>query len=85
MKLNENQGKEVTPGSLYEAQMAHRLGFTPQWIVDAKNNATGIEAIRDNGSERSNNHKTYNLNGQQVDKAYKGVVVRNGKKTFQEF
>lgn len=85
MKLNENQGKEVTPGSLYEAQMAHRLGFTPQWIVDAKNNATGIEDIKDNGSERSNNHKTYNLNGQQVDKAYKGVVVRNGKKIFQEF
>lgn len=85
MKLNENQGKEVTPGSLYEAQIANRLGFTPQWIVDAKNNATGIEAIRDNGSERSNNHKTYNLNGQQVDKAYKGVVVRDGKKIFQEF
>ena len=26
MKLNENQGKEVTPGSLYEAQIKHRLG-----------------------------------------------------------
>lgn len=32
MKLNEEQGKAVTPYSLYEAQLRKRLGTVPAWL-----------------------------------------------------
>lgn len=32
MKLNEEQGKTVTPYSLYEAQLRKRLGAVPAWL-----------------------------------------------------
>ena len=32
MKLNEEQGKAVTPYSLYEAQLRKRLGAVPAWL-----------------------------------------------------
>ena len=80
MKLNENQGKEVLPGSLYEAQLSHRLGSTPQWLIDAKNITTGIESVKTFENTDNSDNKTYNLNGMPVGKNYKGVVVKKGKK-----
>lgn len=78
MKLNENQGEEVTPGSLYVAQMEHRLGYIPEWITNViNNNGTGIETIT---TTRPENNKTYNLQGIEVGDNYKGVVIKNGKK-----
>ena len=80
MKLNENQGKEVTPGSLYVAQMQHRLGYIPEWITYVINNGgtgTGIETVT---TVRTANNKTYNLQGIEVGDGYKGVVIKNGKK-----
>ena len=80
MKLNENQGKEVTPGSLYEAQIKHRLGYIPEWITYVINNGgtgTGIENVT---TVRPANNKTYNLQGIEVGDGYKGVVIKNGKK-----
>lgn len=77
MKLNENQGKEVLPGSLYEAQLTRRLGSTPQWLIDAKNITTGIESVK---TFEDTDNKTYDLNGMPVGKNYKGVVVKKGKK-----
>lgn len=77
MKLNENQGKEVLPGSLYEAQLSLRLGSTPQWLIDAKNITTGIESVK---TFENTDNKTYDLNGMPVGKNYKGVVVKKGKK-----
>ena len=80
MKLNENQGKEVTPGSLYEAQIKHRLGYIPEWITYVINNGgtgTGIETVT---TVRPVNNKTYNLQGIEVGDGYKGVVIKNGKK-----
>ena len=80
MKLNENQGKEVTPGSLYVAQMQHRLGYIPEWITYVINNGgtgTGIENVT---TVRPVNNKTYNLQGIEVGDGYKGVVIKNGKK-----
>lgn len=81
MKLNENQGKEVLPGSLYEAQLAKRLGYTPQWITDAKNIANGINNILIVKGNKT--LKTYGLDGVEVGEGYKGVVVKNGKKVVK--
>ena len=80
MKLNENQGKEVLPGSLYEAQLTRRLGSTPQWLIDAKNITTGIESVKTFENTDNSDNKTYDLNGMPVGKNYKGVVVKKGKK-----
>lgn len=80
MKLNENQGKEVLPGSLYEAQLTRRLGSTPQWLIDAKNITTGIESVKTIENTDNSDNKTYDLNGMPVGKNYKGVVVKKGKK-----
>lgn len=80
MKLNENQGKEVLPGSLYEAQLSRRLGSTPQWLIDAKNITTGIESVKTFENTDNSDNKTYDLNGMPVGKTYKGVVVKKGKK-----
>ena len=79
MKLNENQGKEVLPGSLYEAQLSRRLGYTPQWLTDAKNITTGIESVKTEKTDNTNN-KTYDLDGMPVGKNHKGIVVKKGKK-----
>lgn len=35
-KLISDNGKAVTPGSLYEAQLQHRLGSLPEWIEKLK-------------------------------------------------
>lgn len=80
MKLNENQGKEVLPGSLYEAQLTRRLGSTPQWLIDAKNITTGIESVKTIENTDNVDNKTYDLNGMPVGNNYKGVVVKKGKK-----
>ena len=80
MKLNENQGKEVLPGSLYEAQLSRRLGSTPQWLIDAKNITTDIESVKTFENTDNSDNKTYDLNGMPVGKNYKGVVVKKGKK-----
>lgn len=80
MKLNENQGKEVLPGSLYEAQLTRRLGSTPQWLIDAKKITTGIESVKTFEDTDNADYKTYDLNGMPVGKNYKGVVVKKGKK-----
>lgn len=80
MKLNENQGKEVLPGSLYEAQLSRRLGSTPQWLIDAKNITTGIKSVKTFENTDNSDNKTYDLNGMPVGKNYKGVVVKKGKK-----
>ena len=34
--INERQGSEVYPESLYEAQLVERLGYLPQWLQELK-------------------------------------------------
>lgn len=41
---------------------------------------TGIESVK---TDNTDNGKMYNLNGQQVGKNYKGVVIQNGKKFYK--
>ena len=45
-------------------------------------NVTGIDAIKT--AENANDGAIYNLAGQKVDAAYKGLVIKNGKKMFQK-
>lgn len=41
--------------------------------------AAGIKGVSENVA-KANDNRLYNLSGQQVDKDYKGIVVKNGKK-----
>lgn len=50
--------------------------------IDGSSLATGINSVR-RGMQASDG-KLYNLNGQQVDESYKGVVIRNGRKFVNE-
>lgn len=36
VKLDESHGQNVYPESLYEAQLQHRLGFVPAWLLELK-------------------------------------------------
>ena len=51
---------------------------TLNFVVDG-DEATGIKAIA-NEQVTKNNVQLYNLAGQRVDAAYKGIVIKNGKK-----
>lgn len=59
-----------------------QMGAMPFAIVSKFNaNATGITSVK---SDRVNDGKIYNLNGQVVDEYYKGVVIVNGKKYLKK-
>jgi len=47
------------------------------------NDVTGIDAINF-GDALQGNEPAYNLGGQRVGKSYKGIVIRNGKKTLNK-
>ena len=46
--------------------------------------ATGIQQAKLNRSGRSGDNGIYNLAGQKVNSSYKGIVIKNGKKTIQK-
>lgn len=46
-------------------------------------NTTGIETITTNGTAKEDG-VTFNLAGQRVDSAYRGIVIRNGRKYVQK-
>ncbi len=61
-------------------------GYTSNKIVirqgdDKTTVADGIKGISED--KKPVNNRIYNLSGQQVDQAYKGIVIRNGKKYIQ--
>lgn len=63
--------------------LAYGIGwFQDTWVVNIGGHfiATGIEEINATREEKEKNAKTYNLMGQQVNRATKGLVIRNGKK-----
>ncbi len=51
-------------------------------IIDGQD-VTGIDAINFNDALQGN-EPTFNLAGQRVGKSYKGIVIRNGKKTINK-
>jgi surface protein len=44
-------------------------------------NATGIDNVK--ADDKTGDGKTYDLSGRRVNKNYKGIVIRNGRKTLQ--
>ncbi len=52
-------------------------------VKELLNNSTGISTIPTSTPVSRNSDVIYNLNGQQVDKSYKGIVIINGKKIRQ--
>ena len=59
-----------------------QMGAMPFAIVTKFNSqATGITSVK---SDKKNDGRIYNLNGQVVDEYYKGVVIVNGKKYIKK-
>ena len=52
----------------------------PQLVILDVFDATGIDGI--SAGKSSDNATLYNIAGQKVDAAYKGIVIKNGKKVF---
>lgn len=71
--------------SLFDAEGS---GYAENWYADEttitlnEGNylATGIKEVTTTREEMVKNAKTYNVMGQQVNRATKGLVIRNGKK-----
>ena len=54
---------------------------TPQLYLVEFEKTTGINTIKANTDV---NAPVYNLAGQQVEKSYKGLVIKNGKKVINK-
>ena len=50
------------------------------WVDE--DDATAIQAIQNKA--KSSNNAIYNLRGEKVNAAYKGLVIKNGKKYIQK-
>lgn len=70
-------GRGVTSEDIYVLQ-----GNITLEEAMADHNAAGIDKVENNGVKANN--KVYNLNGQQVGKNYKGIVIENGKKVIKK-
>lgn len=57
---------------------------TPVIIVQGEVDLTAIEATVADQLKKSTNGRMYNLNGQQVNNNYKGIVIKDGKKTLKK-
>ena len=73
----------VTEDGIYTIRTANEMGgLSTEEARIAVGVEDGISAIENEGL----NTKTsiYNLAGQRVDQTYKGLVIKNGKNTFQK-
>jgi GH35 family endo-1,4-beta-xylanase len=50
--------------------------------IELKQGGTGIKSVKDDASSEDQN--TYNLYGMKVDKNYKGIMIKNGKKIINK-
>jgi hypothetical protein len=69
--------------SAYSAQLSEQTG-DPRWFAEGGhyNPVTGIETVKTAGETSLENAVIYNLNGQRVEKAQKGINIVNGKKVI---
>jgi hypothetical protein len=69
--------------SAYSAQLSEQTG-DPRWFAEGGhyNPVTGIETVKTAEETSLENAVIYNLNGQRVDKAQKGINIVNGKKVI---
>ena len=71
------------PLSAYSAQLSEQTG-DPRWFIEGGhyNPVTGIETVKTAEETSLENAVIYNLNGQRVEKAQKGINIVNGKKVI---
>ena len=69
--------------SAYSAQCNEQTG-DPRWFAEGGHNnpVTGIETVKTAEETSLENAVIYNLNGQRVEKAQKGINIVNGKKVI---
>lgn len=69
--------------SAYSAQLSEQTG-DPRWFAEGGhyNPVTGIETVKTAEETSLENAVIYNLNGQRVEKAQKGINIVNGKKVI---
>lgn len=69
--------------SAYSAQLSEQTG-DPRWFAEGGhyNPVTGIETVKTAEETSLENAVIYNLNGQRVEKAQKGLNIVNGKKVI---
>ena len=69
--------------SAYSAQCNEKTG-DPRWLAEGGhyNPVTGIETVKTAEETSLENAVIYNLNGQRVEKAQKGINIVNGKKVI---
>ena len=68
-----NKGKAYLPSTISSVKAL-------RFVIDDQ--ATGVESVE--AAEADDNAVIYNVNGQVVDKNYKGIVIKNGKKYYQK-
>ncbi len=71
-----NNGKEYSVVAVYDGVS----NGAPQLIIINVYDLTGIDAI--SADKSTDNATLYNIAGQKVNAAYKGIVIKNGKKVF---
>ena len=68
--------------SMYAAQLSEKTG-DPRWFAEGGHvNPTAIETVKTAEGADLENAVIYNLNGQRVEKAQKGINIVNGKKVI---
>ncbi len=94
IELGENNGKECSVAAKFYGNVSFKVAANKSYYVLCTGSklgfygltftAGGETAIANISAEKANvNAPVYNLNGQQVSKDYKGVVVQNGKKYYR--
>lgn len=73
--VNDGNVLLKTPGT-------YKISVTKDLVMTVTSSTTAINGIEANAEEA--NAPIYNLAGQKVTKAYKGVVIQNGKKYMQK-
>ena len=68
-----------SPFRAYFQAIGMPTGFESLAIDNHTLDPTGIKTVRSK-TEESNEEKAYNLSGQRVTEAYKGIVIKNGQK-----
>ncbi len=80
---NSFELKTTATNRAFRAYFKSATDMTPaKLFIDDDNATTDVPDI--NGKENVNDGKRYNLNGQRVDRGYKGVVIENGKKVIAQ-
>ena len=67
---------------LVQGVNAATVGHIDDITVSVKDEGTNIDAIESIQVAHRNNSQTYNLNGQKVGSHYRGITIRNGKKSI---